>query len=172
MKCGTCGSDAMDRTSTFRLSGCLATAGLALVASAGLALLFGVLLAAVGPKATREASGKHESAAQAEAIEALQEIPNLPAGLIEEVRSKGKVSEETLAGLAPEQRRRVGHVMMTYHGARASSALATGTTAVAGTFVVVFLLGFAVVGGLAGLFLVRRRKVWRCRACGVAFDRT
>ena len=51
-------------------------------------------------------------------------------------------------------------VLMDYHFERAR------------TFFIVVLLGFGVAGSIVGLLLLRRRKVWRCRSCEFAFDRT
>ncbi len=172
MQCEKCGSSAMETVKIFRLSGCLVAAGVALVVTSLAALAVGLLLAAAGPKATGEAVSSHDARAKFAAIEALQKIPQLPDAIVEELESTDKVSENTIARLPLEQRQQVRNILLDYHGARGSTGVAGAVTAGVGTVLVLVRLAFGVTGGIVGLLLVRRRKVWRCAACGIAFDRT
>lgn len=171
MQCEKCGSSAMEAKKLFRSSGCLVGAGAVLLVASLSALGLGVLLGLVGPGATRETASRHNTEAKARAVVALQRIPGVREGLIRELESTGRVSEETLSRLPLDQCQRARTVLLDYYGQRVSSGVATGVTAGVGTFFVLILLGFGIPGSIIGLLLLRRRKVWHCASCGFAFER-
>jgi len=162
----------MESVKRFRLSGCLVSAGFALVVTSLVALAVGLLLVAVGPKATREATTAHDARAQSAAIKALEGIPGLPHAVVQELESTGKVSEETIGRLPFDQRSRVRSIMIDYYGSRVASGAGGAIGAGMGIFLILVLFAFGIPGAVVGLLLVRRRKLWRCGACGFAFDRT
>jgi len=156
---------------SFRLSGCLVASGIGVLVVSMLGLGFGLLLAVVGPGATRQASSRHDERALAAALTDLAKIPDLPEAVAEEFKRDGKVSEETLSGLSFDQRTRVRRVLADHAVSSVSSSLATASTAGIGTAVVVILFVLGIPGTIVGLLLVRRKKLWRCRACRYAFER-
>lgn len=172
MQCEKCGSSAMEPKRLFRSSGCLVVASAVLLVVSLSAMGLGVLLALVGPGATRGAASRHDTEARTKAVIALQRIPGISDAIIRELESTDKVSEETLSQLPLEQRQRARTVLLEYYGQRVSSGVATGVTAGVGTFFVLVLLAFGIPGSIVGLVLLRRRKVWRCASCGFAFERT
>ena len=172
MQCEKCGSGAMEAVKLFRLSGCLVAAGVGLVVTSFAALAVGLLLVASGPKATREAVSSHDTRAKSAAIDALENLPQLPDAIVEELESTDKVSEDAIARLPLEQRQQVRNILIDYYGSRVGTGVGGAVAAGVGTFLILVLLAFGVAGIIVGLLLVRRRKVWRCSACGYAFDRT
>lgn len=172
MQCEKCASQGMEARKLFRSSGCLVVAGFGLIVCSALALGIGILSATVGPRATRDAVATHDAGATSEALAALRRIPGLPPGVVQEFEAKEAISEETLAELPFDRQSRVRDVMIAYHGQRASTGFAGLFTAGVGTFIVLVLFAFGIPGGIVGLILVRKRKVWRCAACGFAFERT
>ncbi len=172
MQCEKCGSSSLQPVKIFRLSGCLVAAGVALIVTSLAALAVGLVLAAVGPSATREAVSTRDARAKSEAIYALEKIPGLAGTVVQEFESERKIPEETLAQLPPEKRTRVRRVLIDYHAARVGTGIGGAVTAGVGTFFVVVLFAFGIPGIIVGLLLVRRTKVWRCATCGFAFDRT
>ena len=172
MQCEKCGSTAMQPVKMFRLSGCLVSAGFALVVTSLAALAFGLLLVVVGPKATGDATATHSAQDQSAAIKALNGIPGLPPAVVQELEATQKVSEETIKRLPAEQQSRVRSILLDYYGSRVATGAAGVTAAGVGIVLVLILFGFGVPGAIVGLLLVRRRKLWRCGQCGFAFERT
>src|SRR5262245_17045587 len=125
MQCEKCRSEAMEPRRLFRLSGCLVFAGFALIATSAIAVVFAVLFAAVGPRATRDAESAHAAQTKGEAVAALRRIPALPETVLQEFESNGRLSEDTLSRLPFEQRDRVLSVMLRYHGGRVGEGAAT-----------------------------------------------
>ncbi len=172
MQCDKCGNTRVQAVKRFRMSGCLVSAGFALVVASLIAVAVGVLLVVVGPQATREATTKQDARAQSAAITALEGIPGLPDALLQELESTGKLSEETIGRLPPEQQSRVRTIMIDYYGSRVASGAGGAISAGLGLFLILVLLAFGIPGAIVGLLLIRRTKLWRCEGCGFAFDRT
>ena len=171
MTCEKCGSDGMVKTKAFRLGGCLVAAGLALLATSLLAVPLALLLAFAGAKGTTEATSGHMDRAKAQALDRLERIDGLRPEVVAEFRQAGRIREESIQGLPPEQRAKVRDVIIEYGIAMGSAGLAGAAVGGVGTLVVVALLAFGIPGTIVGLLLVRRRKLWRCLGCGYAFER-
>ena len=172
MHCEKC-AGTMEPRRLFRLSGCLVASGYGLLVTAVAAVLFAVLLAVVGPRATTGAAADHEARAKADAIAALRKSPgDLPAAVYEEFASGGAISDRTLSTLPFDQQSTTRSVMAEYHRKRAASGIATLATAGIGGLSALILFVFGITASIVALLLVRKRKVWRCTACGFAFERT
>jgi hypothetical protein len=89
-----------------------------------------------------------------------------------EFRQAGRIREETINGLPLDQRRKVRDVVIEYGVAVGSAGIAGAAVGGVGTLVVVGLLAFGIPGTIVGLLLLRRKSLWRCGACGYAFERT
>jgi hypothetical protein len=172
MQCEKCGSAAMAAAKRFRLSGCLVASGFALVVASLVALAVGLLFVAAAPKGVRNATAAHDARAMSSAIKALEDIPELPDAVARELESTGKVSEATIRRLPFDQQSRVRSTLIDYYGSRVASGTGGAIGAGVGVFLILLLFGFGVPGTIVGLLLVRKRKLWRCGACGFAFDRT
>ena len=163
----------MESRKLFRLSGCLVASGYGLLVTSVTAGLLAVLLALVGPRATSGAAADHDARAKADAIAALRMSPgDLPSAVYEEFASDGGISDRTLSTLPFDQQSTTRSIMGEYHRKRAASGIATLATAGVGGLSALVLFTFGITAGIVGLLLARRRKVWRCVACGFAFERT
>lgn len=170
MQCEKC-AGWMDPVKSFRLSGCLVAAGFALVVSSLLAVALGVLTAIGSTRGTATATAKAADEAKAGAVAKLGRVSGLPPAVINEFRQTATVSEPTITRLPFDQQSEVRRVLVDYGLAMASSGGASLFVAGLGGFVVLVLFAFGVPGVIVGLLLVRRRKLWRCAACGYGFER-
>lgn len=171
MQCEECSAGPMQPTKSFRLSGCLVTAGFALVVSSLVAVAFGVLLAIGGTKGTAKAAREHSDRAKLDAVAKLANVPGLPPTVVSEFNRTSTVSGPTIARLPLDQQSQVRSVLIDYGIAMASMGSAGLFVAGVGTFVVLALFVFGIPGVIVGLLLVRRKKLWRCGACGYGFER-
>jgi hypothetical protein len=162
----------MQAARLFRSSGCLLTSGFLVLAVSLGALALACVLVTVGPSSARKVAADREEQVMAKALTAFDQIHSLSPGVVAEFRRDGKVSEETLAQLPYEQRTRVGRVLADHAVSMLGEKTGDVGVAAVGTTVIVALCILGVPGTLVGLLLVRRRRVWRCSACGYAWDRT
>ncbi len=102
----------------------------------------------------------------------LEKIDGLKAEVVAEFRHRGRIREKSIEGLPLDQRQKVRNVVIDYGIAVGSAGLAGAAVGGVGTLVVVGLLAFGIPGTIVGLLLVRRKSLWRCGACGYAFEHT
>jgi outer membrane receptor protein involved in Fe transport len=165
-------SMSMVKAKAFRLGGCLVAAGLGLLIASLLAVPLALLLAFAGSKGTTAATSGHMDRAKAEAIARLERIDGLKPDVVAEFRQAGNIREESIESLPFDQRRKVRDVIIDYGLAVGSAGLAGVAVGGVGTIVVIGLLAFGIPGTIVGLLLLRRKSLWRCEACGYAFEHT
>lgn len=169
-RCPTC-QGALRPTTQRRHGGCLVVLGYPLFALGGLAVVLALLTLVGFLKNTAPTVQTYVSARQAEVVRRLEAIRGLPPSVIEEFRSTGRVSEDTLRRLPIRQRLGVGANLLG-HGLVLGRASEQGRAMFAVVVLVpVIVMLFGALAFALGWIMTSRKRVLACDACGVALER-
>jgi hypothetical protein len=161
----------MVRDRVFRLSGCVVGIGYTLWVPALLVLLFAIVLTVIGTASTTAAGSTALDTSKKQALARLKQVPNIPAEAITEFEKGGRLSEQTLASLPPEQRFKVNEIQTTYSAGVAGAALGTMGAGCIGGSITLLLYIASIPTLIVGFLLTLRKNIWRCQQCGFIFDR-
>jgi len=171
MNCEKCNVGQMVRDRVFRLSGCVVGIGYTLWVPALLVLLFAIVLTVIGTASTTAAGSTALDTSKKQALARLKQVPNIPAEAITEFEKGGRLSEQTLASLPPEQRFKVNEIQTTYSAGVAGAALGTMGAGCIGGSITLLLYIASIPTLIVGFLLTLRKNIWRCQQCGFIFDR-